>query len=129
MPKQLALPPTSIKPFSDFYGASFLSRKRAIFGSLVEISLKRTSSNGFDYSVASFKVIRDFEGEELASVQAYARSVREQFKQTLVQRAAAKAAETNRAVETVNVPLNLPENGDRFVIGSSINAEREALPA
>ena len=68
MPLQLALPPTSIKPFRNFAGMAFGLRRRPVYGSLVRIALKPASSNGFDYSVATFTRVRDFAGEELTAV-------------------------------------------------------------
>ena len=58
MPYILSLPPTSIKAWREFFNKNFWYRGREVYSSLVEITLKRTSSNGFDYSVAVFRKVR-----------------------------------------------------------------------
>lgn len=80
MPLQINLPPTSIKPFNDFLNQAFRFRCRATCGSIVQISLKRESNGTNDYSVATFKLLQDFQGEELAQIRAYANSFKEQIK-------------------------------------------------
>lgn len=87
MPLQLNLPPTSIKAFRDFANLSFMLRRRATYGSLVRIELKKMSNGKEDYSVATFRRLRDFTGEELANIKAYAESFKAQMKLTLSQRA------------------------------------------
>ena len=62
MPLQLALPPTSIKPYKNFVNMAFALRNRPVYGSLVRITLKPVSSNGFDYSVPAFNRVRGFTG-------------------------------------------------------------------
>lgn len=79
MPIQLSLPPTSIRPFTTFVNSAFLLRGRRVCSGLVQIGLRKGASNGFTYSVATFKKLRDFEGEELAQVCAYADSFRDQI--------------------------------------------------
>lgn len=137
MPIMLILPPTSIKPFRQFINSVFTLRKRATYGSLVQIGLKKEESGGFTYSVATFRKLRDFEGEELQRVCAYAASFREQAKAVIEER-----AEQNRASAESNVELAaelpvLPDNDTHFSIipgnagvgASVIDGEREALPA
>ena len=63
MPMQIILPPTSIKPFSDFYNQSFVPRRRGICGSIVSIGLKRVDNGSNTYSIATFKRLSDFSGE------------------------------------------------------------------
>ncbi len=89
MPLQLNLPPTSIKAFRDFANLSFMLRRRATYGSLVRIELKKMSNGKEDYSIATFRRLRDFTGEELANIKAYAESFKAQMKLTLSQRAKA----------------------------------------
>ena len=67
MPLQVNLPPTSIKPFKEFLNRAFMLRRRATYGSIVQIGLKRENNGTNDYSVATFKLLQDFQGEELAS--------------------------------------------------------------
>jgi len=91
MPLAINLSPTSISPFREFLNQGFAFRKRAIYGSLVEIGLKRqTNPEGKDYSVATFKRLGDFHGDQLASVRKYALSFREQIRGMNRQRIEAK---------------------------------------
>ena len=87
MPLQVNLPPTSIKPFKEFLNRAFMLRRRATYGSIVQIGLKRENNGTNDYSVATFKLLQDFQGEELAQIRAYANSFKEQIKLLLQQRA------------------------------------------
>lgn len=68
LPIQVSLPPTSIRPYTNFVNSAFLLRGRRVCSGLVQIGLRKVSSNGFTYSVATFKKLRDFEGEELVRV-------------------------------------------------------------
>lgn len=129
MPIQLSLPPTSIRPFTTFVNSAFLLRGRRVCSGLVQIGLRKGSSNGFTYSVATFKKLRDFEGEELAQVCAYADSFRDQIKQTLSERASQNEAQAGDGVERVSASRVMPDNGDHFAIGGVIDGERDLLPA
>lgn len=86
MPILLALPPTSLRPYSDFINACFVMRRRPTYASVVQIGLKRVEGAN-TYSVATFKKLYDFAGEELAQVKAYATGFREQIKNMLQSRA------------------------------------------
>ena len=44
MPLQVNLPPTSIKPFKEFLNRAFMLRRRATYGSIVQIGLKRENN-------------------------------------------------------------------------------------
>ena len=129
MPIQLSLPPTSIRPFTTFVNSAFLLRGRRVCSGLVQIGLRKGSSNGFTYSVATFKKLRDFEGEELAQVCAYADSFRDQIKQALSERASQNEAQAGDGVERVSASRVMPDNGDHFAIGGVIDGERDLLPA
>ena len=129
MPIQLSLPPTSIRPFTTFVNSAFLLRGRRVCSGLVQIGLRKGASNGFTYSVATFKKLRDFEGEELARVCAYADSFRDQIKQTLSERASQNEAQAGDGVERVSASRVMPDNGDHFAIGGVIDGERDLLPA
>lgn len=129
MPIQLSLPPTSIRPYTDFVNAAFRFHHRRLCSGIVQIGLKRASSNGFTYSVATFKKIRDFEGEELASICAYADAFREQAKLMLSDRAAQAEATADEGIEMGDVPRVMPDNGGHFDIGGVIDGERDLLPA
>ena len=129
MPIQLSLPPTSIRPYTTFVNSAFLLRGRRVCSGLVQIGLRKGASNGFTYSVATFKKLRDFEGEELAQVCAYADSFRDQIKQTLSERASQNEAQAGDGVERVSASRVMPDNGDHFAIGGVIDGERGLLPA
>ena len=129
LPLQLALPPTSIRPYKNFVNANFALRRRPIYGSLVKITLKPASSNGFDYSVAVLQKVRDFEGEELAAVQAYAEGFRGMVKAMLEQWVQAQQT-ADPVVPSDSGPIELPDNGDHFEVGIGVvDGERELLPA
>ena len=129
MPLQVILPPTSLKPFRDFASAAFTLRRRASYGSLVEIGLKKVSNGSNDYSVATFRLLADFTGEQLAKVNAYAKAFREQMKALNVQRTA-NQAEMLQENYAYNESEMLPESaGDGFVLTPALNGERQALPA
>lgn len=128
MPLQLALPPTSIKPYKNYVNMAFALRNRPVYGSLVKITLKPVSSNGFDYSVACFSTVRDFAGEELAAVKTYAEGFRTMVKEMLEQRAQTQAEAAVNIVQTVDDPLELPDNDGHFAVGL-LDGERELLPA
>ena len=66
LPLQLSLPPTSLRPFNDFMNLAFVARRRPSYSAIVEIGLKRAESGGYTYSVATFRKVRDLEGEGLA---------------------------------------------------------------
>lgn len=129
MPIQLSLPPTSIRPYTTFVNSAFLLRGRRVCSGLVQIGLRKGASNGFTYSVATFKKLRDFEGEELAQVCAYADSFRDQIKQSLSERASQNEAQAGDGVERVSASRVMPDNGDHFAIGGVIDGERDRLPA
>lgn len=124
MPLQLNLPPTSIRPFKEFMQRAFRLRNRASFGSLVRIGLKKESTGKTDYSVATFRLVDDFRGEELKKVCAYAKSFKVQVKQMNEQRAQANADQYEDLVEEA-------EAGDLTVgdnLPFTINGDREELP-
>lgn len=126
MPLQISLPPTSLKSFNQFVNQAFFLRQRGICSGVVQISLKKMNNGTNDYSVALFKKLYDFDGEELAKIRAYADAFREQAKAMLAQQA--ELAATDQA-EMCAIPAELPDNDVHFSIGSVVNAERDPLPA
>lgn len=130
MPLQVNLPPTSIKPFKDFLNRAFMFRCRATYGSIVQIGLKRENNGTNDYSVATFKLLQDFQGEELAQIRAYANSFKEQIKLLLQQRAEITEEQRDTGCDYVVEPgamTNEPADGHYTV--SQINGDCEQLPA
>lgn len=131
LPLQLALPPTSLKPFKEFMNQAFMLRRRATFGSVVQIGLKKANNGTNDYSVATFRRLYDFEGPELAQIRSYAESFKEQIKLSQQQRAAAAKDQHVDICEYNNgsaAPSPASADGN-FCIGQSIDGEHEALPA
>ena len=129
MPLQVTLPPTSLKPFKDFINQSFMLRRRATYGSVVQIGLKKASNGTNDYSVATFRRLYDFEGEELAQIRAYANSFKEQIKLILQERASIHEEQRPDICEYHGAEVLPVQAGESFYIGKTIDGEREALPA
>ena len=126
LPLQLSLPPTSLRPFNDFMNLAFVARQRPSYSAIVEIGLKRAESGGYTYSVATFRKVRDLEGEGLAAVKSYAANFKEQVKSLLAQR----VENYNSDVESLTgtAPLELADNGDHFSYPGVIDGERDELP-
>lgn len=127
MPIQISLPPTSISPFSDFYNMAFASRRRAACGSVVSIGLKRMNNGKDDYSVATFKWVSDFTGEQLAQIKAYAEGFKAQIRAINQMRAAEAASRSDDIYDTAGA-----DDDGSFISsipGAYIDGDREALPA
>ncbi len=130
MPLQLALPPTSLKPYSEFVSAAFLSRRRGICSGLVQISLKKkVNESGHDYSVAVFKKLCDFTGEELAAAKSLSAGCRMQVKEMNEHRVESCAAQAQEICEYQNAAPSLPDNDAHFTNVAVIDGDREELPA
>jgi len=138
MPIQLTLSPTSIKPYSEFCNIAFASRRRAAFGSVVRIGLKRKNNGKDDYSVATFQKLLDFSGEDLAYLRTYATGLKAQVKYVLSQRA--QETDAAAAEEVTDLPVadleplqQLSPVGNGVVAlqgpGAVINGDRQELPA
>ena len=57
MPIQIALPPTSLTPYTRFVNEAFLSRRRKVCTGVVRIGLKKAVSGSHEYCVATFTKI------------------------------------------------------------------------
>ena len=130
MPLLLSLPPTSIRPFKEFLNRAFVYRQRATYGSLVQIGLKKDNNGSNDYSVATFRLLRDFQGEELAQIRAYANVFKEQVKAINIQRAL-----INEEQQANDCDYEIPESATAapgpdgsYVVGE-VNGDYEQLPA
>lgn len=126
LPLQFSLPPTSLRPFNDFMNLAFVARRRPSYSAIVEIGLKRAESGGYTYSVATFRKVRDLEGEGLAAVKSYAANFKEQVKSLLAQRVENYKSDVESLTGTA--PLELADNGDHFSYPSVIDGERDELP-
>lgn len=129
MPMQVTLPPTSLSPFREFMNQAFVLRRRTSFSSVVQIGLKKASNGTNDYSVATFKKLYDFEGEDLAQIRAYANSFKEQIKLSLQQRATVQDEQRHTGCDYEGPVLPASEKSEHFCISGEIDGEREALPA
>jgi len=127
MPIQLSLPPTSIRPYSDFVNVAFLSRRRGVCAGLVRIGLKKKNNGKDDYSVATFRKLYDFTGNELAQIRAYANSFQKQVEMILEQRIKDIESNAYNSVEMEHPIRTMPDNGGHFEVGA-INGDREELP-
>lgn len=130
MPIMLALPPTSLKPYSDFVNACFVTRRRPTYASIVQIGLKKAENGSNTYSVATFKKISDFTGEQLAQIKAYSTGFRAQIKEILKQRAQNFANADPDAFYEDNTSYSSKEDGEHFEITGNdvINGDCDDLP-
>lgn len=128
MPIQLSLSPTSITPYTQFVNAAFVARRRGICGSVVQIGLKKKNNGKDDYSVATFKRLYDFTGDELAQIRAYANSFKGQIELILEQRTENIETEAGSGVEMEHPARVMPENEGHFEVGAEIDGGREELP-
>lgn len=126
LPLQLSLPPTSLRPFNDFMNLAFVARRRPSYSAIVEIGLKRAESGGYTYSVATFRKVRDLDGEDLAAIKSYVENFKEQIKTILDQRAENYKSDVESLTGTA--PLELADNGDHFSYPGVIDGERDELP-
>ena len=129
MPIQIALPPTSLMPYTRFVNEAFLSRRRKVCTGVVRIGLKKAVSGSHEYCVATFTKIADFAGEDLAHIRAYADGFVAQIKDINAQRAQAGATASSIIGDGDASHLELPDNGAHFALGAVIDGEREELPA
>ena len=131
MPLLLALPPTSLRPYTDFMTAAFVSRHRPVFASVVQIGLKRVDNGSNTYSVATFRKLRDFTGEELQQMKEFAVSFREQIKSMNQQRAMDTELSAGETICDAGDAYRSTEDGEHFcLIGESVvDGDREDLPA
>ena len=128
LPVQINLPPTSIKPFKEFYTKAFALRRRAPYGSIMRIGLKQENNGKEDYSVATFRRVADFSGEKLQQVKAYAANFKDQLKLIMEQREKAAEEQYDDVCE-IGSGNELPlSTGDSFTITPTIDGERDALP-
>ena len=129
MPLQLTLPPTSLTPYSDFVNACFVSRHRPLYAAVVQIGLKKVEAAN-TYSVATFKKVYDFTGEDLAKIKAYALNFREQIKNLNQMRMAEAMNRSDSEPFYEDVPFSSTENGTHFEISSNdvLDGDKDELP-
>lgn len=129
VPIQISLPPTSLKPFKNFINQAFLLRRRPSYGSVIQIGLRKENTGGNDYSVATFRLLQNFEGEQLAQIRSYAESFKEQIKLTLQRRAEMAREQMDDGYDLVNESPQAPGTAEPLYMNQTIDGDREALPA
>ncbi|MDE6641747.1 MAG: hypothetical protein K2K63_14625 [Acetatifactor sp.] len=129
VPIQISLPPTSLKPFKTFINQAFLLRRRPSYGSVIQIGLRKENTGGNDYSVATFRLIENFEGEQLAQIRSYAEGFKEQIKLTLKQRAETAKEQLDDGCDYIGMGTQTAGNAEPIYMNRAIDGDREALPA
>lgn len=129
VPIQISLPPTSLKPFKNFVNQAFLLRRRPSYGSVIQIGLRKENNGGNDFSVATFRLLENFEGEDLAQIRSYAEGFREQIKLTLKQRAEMAKEQLDDGCDYVNAEPQTTSTTGPVYMTPAIDGDREALPA
>lgn len=89
----------------------------------------QTNPEGKDYSVATFKRLGDFHGDQLASVRKYALSFREQIRGMNRQRIEAKREQDDGLCEVESYTAAPAAADDSFCIGATVNGDTQPLPA
>ena len=132
MPLLLSLPPTSLRPYSDFITTAFAARRRPIYSGVVQIGLKRVDNGSNTYSVATFRLLQKFDGEELLQIKQYADGFREQIKTMNQQRALEAELGNSEAIsDAVDHGYSSADDGEHFCItdNDALDGDREAWPA
>lgn len=115
MPMLLSLPPTSLRPYSDFITAAFATRRRPIYSGVVQIGLKRVDNGSNTYSVATFRLVQRFEGNDLLQIKQYADGFREQIKAMNQQRAMEAELGNNEPIcDAVDSSYHSTDDGEHF---------------
>ena len=129
MPIQLTLSPTSLTPYSDFVNACFVSRHRPLYAAVAQIGLKKIEGAN-TYSVATFKKVYDFVGEELAAIRAYALNFREQIKAINQMRATEAMSHADSDPFSDSLPFSSTGDETHFEISSNdtLDGDKDALP-
>lgn len=126
----LSLPPTSLRPYSDFITAAFATRRRPIYSGVVQIGLKRVDNGSNTYSVATFRLVQRFEGNDLLQIKQYADGFREQIKAMNQQRAMEAELGNNEPIcDAVDSSYHSTDDGEHFCITEApIDGDHEDLP-
>ncbi len=131
MPIQLSLPPTSLRPFTDFANATFVTRQRPSWATIIQIGLRRVENGSNVYSVATFRKVRDLTSEEAMQMKGYAATFRSQVKEMQQQRVqeAANRANGDESYEDTS-RFNTTGDGEHFVVmgAETLNGDVDALP-
>ncbi len=129
LPVILYLPPTSLKPFSEFATTVFATRRRPTWASVVELGVKRVENGTNQYGVATFRKLGDLTQEQIPYIRNYVEGFRQQIAETLAQR----TVETENRLEVGSVDNTqryaTEESGEHYVVSQAavINGDA-ALP-
>ena len=95
----------------------------------MEIGLKKVEA-AKDYSVATFKKLYDFTGEELGQIRSYSLSFREQIKQLNQKRAEEAMNRSDAEMLYEEGSYNSTGDGTHFEISSNdtLDGDKDALP-
>lgn len=82
------------------------------------------------YSVATFRKIADFTGEDIAKIKQYASSFRDQIRLMNQQRAAEAENRSDTTTYETDSGYTATENGEHFCIsgGNAVDGDRDELP-
>jgi len=76
-PLLISLPPTSIKPFSNYLAKRVIGRGKRSYGVVTKIFLRReTNKSGIAYSQAQFAVAGELPADEVQKAAEYAQSIK-----------------------------------------------------
>ena len=79
--------------------------------------------------MATFRLLKNFEGEELAQIRSYAESFKEQIKLALKQRAEMAKEQLDDGCDYINADSQPVCSTDPVYMPPTIDGDREALPA
>lgn len=132
MPIQLSLPPTSLSNFNEFMNNVFVNRRRPTWASVVQIGLKKVDNGANTYSVATFRKMQDFVGEQIPPMKQYASNFREQLRQSLEQRPviADSVVETEPIFDAAPAYRTVVQDGTNSISSpyGVIDGDRDELP-
>lgn len=116
--------------YSDFITAAFATRRRPIYSGVVQIGLKRVDNGSNTYSVATFRLVQRFEGNDLLQIKQYADGFREQIKAMNQQRAMEAELGNNEPIcDAVDSSYHSTDDGEHFCITEApIDGDHEDLP-
>ena len=125
LPIQFSLPPTSIRPYTNFVNSAFLLRGRRVCSGLVQIGLRKVSSNGFTYSVATFMGAHLVPAEYKQNREEYIRLVCEEMMPAVKEQGIAKFCDVfcETGVFTAAESHRILETGKRYGLIPKIHAD------
>jgi hypothetical protein len=97
---------------------------------VVQIGLKRVDNGSNTYSVATFRLVQRFEGNDLLQIKQYADGFREQIKAMNQQRAMEAELGNNEPIcDAVDSSYHSTDDGEHFCITEApIDGDHEDLP-